>query len=219
MLIKEFYCSKSNVDIIRGSGVDIKYYCYQHEPEYPPFIVTYVGRFLKDKGIETLVKAFSIINENNLDIKLLLVGAPDSANSSSISISYLKQAIKENKNIQWEGEVSDVRKIWKKSHIAVLPSKREGLPMSLLEAAASGKPIVSTDVPGSREIAIDGLNAVTFDVDNIVKLANAIIYLCNNDKIRKEFGIRSRKLVESDMSEEEVIKKTIEKYEELYVQL
>ena len=219
LLIRKFYCSKSNVDIIRGSGVDIKYYCYQHEPEYPPFIVTYVGRFLKDKGIETLVKAFSIINENNLDIKLLLVGAPDSANSSSISINYLKQAIKENKNIQWEGEVSDIRKIWKKSHIAVLPSKREGLPMSLLEAAASGKPIVSTDVPGCREIAIEGLNAVTFEVDNIVKLANAIIYLCNNDKIRKEFGIRSRKLVESDMSEEEVIKKTIEKYEKLCVQL
>ena len=91
--------------------------------------------------------------------------------------------------------------------------------MSLLEAAASGKPIVSTDVPGCREIAIDGLNAVTFDVDNIVKLANAIMYLCNNDKIRKEFGIKSRKLVESDMSEEEVIKKTLEKYEELCVQL
>ena len=161
-------------------------------------------------GPEILMKEL-LDSYNEKPVHALDVSTPTGLN--------IQMYITENKNIQWEGEVSDIRKIWKKSHIAVLPSKREGLPMSLLEAAASGKPIVSTDVPGCREIAIDGLNAVTFDVDNIVKLANAIIYLCNNDKIRKEFGIRSRKLVESDMSEEEVIKKTIEKYEKLCVQL
>ena len=113
--------------------------------------------------------------------------------------------------------MSDIKSVWEKSHIAVLPSKREGLPLSLLEAAACGKPIIASDVVGCREVAISGFNAVTFDVDNVVQLADAIIYLSTSHKIRKHYGRNSRSLVEKDMSEREVIKETIKIYNDLMV--
>ena len=217
LLLSKFFCRKTNIRIIRGSGVDTSYYSYAEEPVYPPFIVSFVGRFLKDKGIENLIEAFSIIRDKNLDIKLWLVGEPDYGNISSVTKEYLENAISVNKNIEWKGKVSNIKKIWKNSHIAVLPSKREGLPLSLLEAAACGKPIVASDVPGCREIAISGFNAILFDVDNIVQLAEAIIYLSLQHKLRKDFGINSRSLVEKDMSEKEVIQETIKVYENLLV--
>ena len=169
------------------------------------------------KGIENLIEAFSIIRDKKLDIKLWLVGEPDYGNISSVTKEYLENAISVNKNIEWKGKVSNIKKIWKNSHIAVLPSKREGLPLSLLEAAACGKPIVASDVPGCREIAISGFNAILFDVDNIVQLADSIIYLSLQHKLRKDFGINSRSLVEKDMSEKEVIQETIKVYENLLV--
>ena len=113
------------------------------------------------------------------------------------------------------GEISDVREIWKQSHIAILPSKREGLPKSLLEAASAGRPIIATDVPGCREIAKNGENAVTVKVNNVEELYNAIIYLSENHKMRKYYGLKSRNLVKSDMSEEEVIKNTLLMYKKL----
>ena len=217
LLVTKFKCSKTNIQIIRGSGVDINYYVYSKEPKYPPFIVTFVGRFLKDKGIVNLIKAFSIIRDKNLDIKLWLVGEPDNENLSSVSKEYIKNALEENKNIYWKGNVADVKEIWKNSHIAVLPSRREGLPLSLLEAAACGKPIIASDVPGCREIAITGFNALTFDVENIEQLADAIIHLSSDHQVRKDFGIKSRSLVEKDMSEKQVIKETIKVYADLMI--
>ena len=217
LLLKKFNCHYDRIQIIRGSGVDINYYSFLEEPPYPPVIVTFVGRFLKDKGIENLIKAFSILRDKKKDVKLWLVGEPDFENVSSVSDKYIEKSIKENKNIKWVGKVSDIKSVWEKSHIAVLPSKREGLPLSLLEAAACGKPIIASDVVGCREVAISGFNAVTFDVDNVVQLADAIIYLSTSHKIRKHYGRNSRSLVEKDMSEREVIKETIKIYNDLMV--
>ena len=93
--------------------------------------------------------------------------------------------LQKNKNIHWLGEVSDIKKLWEDTNIAILPSRREGLPKSLLEAASVGRAIIATDVPGCREIAIDKVNAITVPLDNVAELTNAIIYLASNDKIRK----------------------------------
>ena len=91
------------------------------------------------------------------------------------------------------------------------------MPLSLLEAAACGKPIIASDVPGCREIAITGFNALTFDVENIEQLADAIIHLSSDHQMRKDFGIKSRSLVEKDMSEKQVIKETIKVYADLMI--
>ena len=93
------------------------------------------------------------------------------------------------------------------------------MPKSLLEAAASGKAIIATDVPGCREIAINNVNAITVPIDNDIKLAKAIEYLSKNPQVRKEYGLKSRELVEEDMSEEIIINKTISIYENLYIKV
>ena len=214
-LIKRFNCSPSNLKIIRGSGVNIEHFVYEEEKSYPPFIVTFVGRLIKDKGVDTLIKAFDILKKKNLDIKLKLVGSADLENSSSISDKDLDSFVEENNNITLEGQITDIKNVWKKSHIAVLPSKREGLPMSLLEAAACGKPLIATNVPGCREIAVSDFNALLFEVGNFVQLADAIVYLYTNNEVRRKYGLASRKLVESDLAEQQVFKNTLELYDNL----
>ena len=209
---EKLYCSKKKIVIIRGSGVDINFHKVQLEPSYPPITISYVGRLIEDKGIENLIKAFNLAFKVNKNIKLLLVGALDSKNLRPISKEYIKDSIRKSANIEYIGEVEDVREIWKVSHIAILPSKREGLPKSLLEAASAGRAIISTDVPGSREIAINSVNAETVMLGDVKALAKAIIYLSKNHKVRKKYGFKSRELVESDMSEEQVINSTLSLY-------
>ena len=213
---KKFSINKNKITLIRGSGVDINYYQSMKEPPINSIIVTFVGRLIKDKGIETLFMAFKKVNRINKNINLLIAGDIDISNPSAISKSYIDKELRENKNISWLGNVKNVKELWSKSHIAVLPSRREGLPKSLLEAAASGKPIIATDVPGCREIAINNYNAITTSLDNADELADAIKYLASNHKIRKQFGFNSRVLVERDMSEEIIVNKTISIYESLY---
>ena len=214
--LKTLKCRKDKISIIRGSGVDINYFKYTKEPLTSKIIVTFVGRLIKDKGIETLINAFYSINKTNRNIKLLIAGSIDHLNPSAINEKYMKLALSKNNNISWLGEVSNIKELWKNSHIAILPSRREGLPKSLLEAAASGRAIIATDVPGCREIAINNFNAKTVPMDNEIELTNAIIYLAKNHKTRKRYGLKSRELVEKDMSEEIIINKTISIYENIY---
>ena len=209
---KNLFCSITKIFIIRGSGVDINFHKVQLEPSHPPIIISYVGRLIQDKGIEFLIEAFKLALKSNKDIKLLLVGSLDSNNIRPISKKYLEDSINNENNIEYIGEVKDVREIWKISHIAILPSKREGLPKSLLEAAAAGRAIISTDVPGSREIAINSINAEIVQLDDINGFSQAILYLAKNHKVRKSYGLKSRELVESDMSEEQVISNTLSLY-------
>ena len=183
------------------------------EPSENPIIVSYVGRLIKDKGIETLFSAFKKVSAVNQNINLLIAGDVDILNPSGISKNYIEQKVKENKNISWLGNIKNIKKLWNKSHIAILPSRREGLPKSLLEAAACGKPIIATDVPGCREIAINNFNAITVELDNADDLAEAIKYLASNHMVRRRYGLKSRELVEKDMSEEIIVNKTISIYE------
>ena len=214
---KNLRCPKKKIFIIRGSGINLKHHTVQKEPKYPPIVVAFVGRLLEDKGIKTLLEAFKIVNTRNLNIKLMIVGSLDYNNPSSISKKYLESVIVNVQNINYLGEVEDIREVWEKAHIAILPSKREGLPKSLLEAASAGRPIIATDVPGCREIAINKINAITIPLNDVKKLSEAIILLSENNELRKMYGLRSRKLVESDMSEEIVIQKTLSIYENLII--
>ena len=209
---KVLLCSLNKIYLIRGSGIDINYHKSQAEPNSPPIIISYVGRIIQDKGIENLVEAFKLVYKINKNIKLLLVGSVDRNNIRPISDQFIRDNNKNN--IEFIGEVKDIREIWKISHIAILPSKREGLPKSLLEAAAAGRAIISSDVPGSREIAVNSINAEVFLPEDIDAMVKAILYLSKNHQVRKSYGKNSRKLVESDMSEDKVIKNTLSVYQD-----
>ena len=212
-VINTLHCKKKNIFLIRGSGVNIHHFSFQKEPLSTPIVLTYVGRLIKDKGIEVLINAFENLDNYDNKLQLILAGEIDYANPSAISQEYLNKKLKDNKNIKWLGKITDVKKLWNKSHIAVLASRREGLPKSLLEAAASGKPIIASDVPGCREIAINGVNAITFPLDDGNKLMEAIKILSNDKELRKKYGLKSREIVENGMSEDFIVKKTISVYE------
>ena len=102
------------------------------------------------------------------------------------------------------GHIDDIRAVWAMSHIAVLPSRREGLPKSLLEAAACGRPIVATDVPGCREIARPGVNALLVPADDAAALADAIDQLAGDADLRRRFGAAGRAMVEAEFSEHRI---------------
>ena len=113
------------------------------------------------------------------------------------------------------GYVSDIGKFWTSAHIAALPSRREGLPKSLLEAAACGRPIVATNVPGCREIARESVNALLVPPDNAQALADAITRLADDKELRRKFGEAGRRLVENEFSANRIGSETVALYDRL----
>lgn len=188
----------NRIALIPGSGVDVDALTPLPEPD-GPITAAYVGRLLADKGLDALLAAHELLQHRGLPIRLLLAGEPDPANPASIPRSTM-DAWKRRTGISVLGHVSDIRTVWADAHIAVLPSRREGLPMSLLEAASCGRPIVATDVPGCREIARDGVNAILVPVDDPVALAEGIARLASDPELRRRYGIQSRKLAETEFA-------------------
>jgi glycosyltransferase involved in cell wall biosynthesis len=198
---------------IRGSGVETDKLTPLPEP---PGAITaaFVGRLLDDKGVRTLVRAHEILADRGQSIRLLIAGDPDPANPVSIPPDVIAEWSR-RPGLELLGHVADVREVWKAAHIAVLPSRREGLPKSLLEAAACGRPIVATDVPGCREIAHENINALLVPADDPVALADAIARLASDYELRRRFGEAGRRLVELEFSAEHVGREICALYEKL----
>ena len=166
-------------------------------------MVGFVGRLLEDKGIRVLIAAHDILTQRGLDIRLRIAGEPDPANPSSISPAEI-EAWRSHPHLDLLGYVADIGGLWAGATIAALPSRREGLPLSLLEAAACGRPLVATDVPGCREIARANVNALLVPPDDAQALADAIERLAGDPALRREFGTASRAIVEQEFSMERI---------------
>jgi glycosyltransferase involved in cell wall biosynthesis len=203
----------SKIALIPGSGVDIHALVPLPEPP-PPVTIAFVGRLLSDKGLPTLIAAHDLLARRGRPVELLIAGEPDYANPASIPESILA-AWRRQPALVMVGHVEDIRGLWAKAHIAVLPSLREGLPLSLLEAAACGRPLVATDVPGCREIARAGINALLVPPDDAPALADAIDRLAGDPDLRARFGQASRNLVEREFSAEKIGKEIVTLYERL----
>ena len=200
--------------VIRGSGVDTTHFRATPEPPVPPVTAGYAGRMLADKGVAVLVEAQQSLRRRGGDLRLVLAGTPDPENPSSIDAATLA-AWRALPGITWLGEVDDIRTLWSIAHIAVLPSRREGLPKSLLEPAAMGRPLIATDVPGCREIARDGVNALLVPPDDAGALAAALERLADDAELRRRFGAASRALVESELAADAVGAATVACYRSL----
>lgn len=185
--------------LIPGSGVDTEALRPVAEPEGGPIRVGFVGRMLEDKGVRPLVEAFRILRRNEAAIELVLAGTPDPENHTSITEGELHRWSTEP-GISWIGHCRDIQGFWAQNHIAVLPSRREGLPKSLLEAAACGRPMVATDAPGCREVAIDGRTGLLVPIDDPPALAQAIRILAADRNLRLRFGQAARELAEQQFS-------------------
>jgi glycosyltransferase involved in cell wall biosynthesis len=190
--------AERRLTMIRGSGVDTDLLAPLPEPG-GPVTAAFVGRLLDDKGVRTLMAAQALLARRDRPIRLLIAGEPDPANPTSIPPSEI-EGWRRRPGVEVLGHVADIRTIWSAAHIAVLPSRREGLPKSLLEAAACGRPIVATDVPGCREIARAGDNALLVPPDDPVALADALDALAADPERRRRFGAAGRRLVEAEFS-------------------
>jgi glycosyltransferase involved in cell wall biosynthesis len=202
-----------NVVLIPGSGVDTEHFTPLPEPP-PPVTAAYAGRMLADKGVLTLIEAFSLLNERGISVQLLLAGDCDRENPGSLAPEQLRE-FASLYGIQWLGHVADIREVWARAHFAVLASRREGLPKSLLEAAACGRAMVATDAPGCREIAIQGETALTAPVDDARAFADAMAKLAADPELRKRLGANARRLAESRFSAEAIGRQTVALYEKL----
>jgi glycosyltransferase involved in cell wall biosynthesis len=184
---------KGRIALISGSGVDVTRFVPLPEPQGAPTF-GFVGRLLDDKGIRTLVAAHRLLRARGLDARLLIAGTPDPANPASVSQAEAASWNHEP-GITCLGHLQDIAGFWSRAHIAVLPSRREGLPLSLLEAAACGRAMIASDVPGCREIVIHGRTGLLFPVDNAVALADAMEQLSRTPDLRARYAEAARNLV------------------------
>jgi glycosyltransferase involved in cell wall biosynthesis len=203
----------AKITLIPGSGVDTKRLQPSPEPN-PPITVAFVGRLLADKGLYTLLEAHRLLEQRGCPVYLLIAGAADPANPASIPASVLAEW-KQRAGVTFLGHVSDIRTVWKQAHMAVLPSRREGLPLSLLEAAAYGRPLVATDVPGCREIARRGVNALLVPPDDATALADALEQLAADSELRHRYGAASRHLAETEFSSTRIGEEIVALYRNL----
>lgn len=192
--------------LIRGAGVDTEHFKVNKAPvnKVPTFAL--VARMLTIKGVIDAVTASRRLDERGIAHRLLLCGAPDPGSRASIP----RETIENWNNlpsVSWLGHITDVRDVWTQADVAIQPSLGgEGLPKSLLEAAACSKPIIATDVPGCREIARQGVNALIVPPGDPEALAKAMEILASSPSERHRMGLASRALVEADFSLEAVTK-------------
>jgi glycosyltransferase involved in cell wall biosynthesis len=190
---------------------------FKHEDfvEKEKLIILFPARMLWDKGVREFVEAAKMLQEKYFDkIYFKLCGMIDEGNIACVSENYLKQIEIEN-YLKWYGHQKDIKSFYKNADIVVLPSYREGLPTSLIEACAIGRPIITTNAIGCKECVDEGLNGYKVPVKSTIKLAKAIEKLIVNPKLRKAMGIRSRQKAEAEFDKKAVIKAHLKIFNEM----
>jgi len=205
----------NNFRIIKGAGVDTSVFRYNEPLQKSKIEIVFVARMLLDKGIRELIEAAKILR-NTWESKACfkLIGDVDEANLSSLKKADLDKIVIPG-YIEWLGYTTDIQPSLIMSDIACLPSYREGLPKSLIEAMAIGRPIVTTDVPGCRECVDDKVNGFLVPVHDGKALAKALETLMLDPELRIEMGKASRQKVISEMSLQQVIAETFQFYEQI----
>lgn len=199
--------------IIPGSGVDITRFRPTPEPPGPPVVVL-IARMLWDKGIGELIAAVRLLRNQGIIVHARLVGAPDPGNPTSIPVNQIEAWVDEGL-IEWMGHQDDIPSIIASAHIIVLPSYSEGIPRSLIEAAASGKPIIASDIPGCREVVKPGVNGLLIPPHDPVALADALADLISDPLRRQMMGQEGRKIAVGRLSASRIASQTLDVYHSL----
>lgn len=200
---------------IPGSGVDLERFSPVQEPlaADPPTVLLH-GRMLWDKGVGELVEAARLLRDQGRPVRVVLAGDPDRANPASIPRDRLLAWDREGL-VRWIGRREDVPELLGQAHVACLPSYREGLPLSLLEAAASGRPVVATDVPGCREAVIHGRTGFLVPARDPGALADALGLLRDDLSLRRRMGAEGRRLAEERFGRRTIAAQTLAVYHDL----
>jgi glycosyltransferase involved in cell wall biosynthesis len=205
---------KEKITLIRGSGVDLSRYSVLPEPP-EPVVFGCAARMLRIKGVEEVVAAFRLLRQRGSPARLLLAGAPDSQNPAAISKAEL-EAWSSEPGISWIGHVDDVRDVWSRAHVAVLASRGgEGIPMTLMEAAACGRPLVATDVPGCREIVVPGETGLLAAAGDVSALADMFERIADDGDLRRRCGEAARRRIVEGLDAATVGRETVAVYRAL----
>lgn len=203
----------SRIRLIRGSGVDVSKFISSDEPPGTP-IVMLPARLLWDKGVGEFVEAARTLQSRGVDARFVLVGESDPDNPTAIPEEELLKWVDEGIVELW-GFKERMEEVLPQTTIVCLPSYREGMPKSILEAMACGRPCITTDTSGCREAVRDGDNGLLVPVQDATVLADAIESLLNDKKARLRMGRRGRERAVDEFSDEVVIAQTLAVYEEL----
>lgn len=200
---------------IKGSGVDLKDYCYTPEPKEGKIKVILTARMIVEKGIFLLTEAAERLRSKYEDnVEFLLVGGLDD-HPGAITEQQLKETC-DGKYIQWLGYRTDVRDLLKHSHIVAFPSYyMEGLPKSLIEADAIGRPIITSNSIGCKETVVDGVNGFLIKPKDVDALTEKLDLLISNTELRQKMGRESRKYAEKSFDIEVVKEGHLNIYDEL----
>ncbi|GAA6432981.1 glycosyltransferase family 4 protein [Bacteroides intestinalis] len=215
LFLKNRIIKEEQAFMIKGSGVDLNQYCYTPEPVSGKIKVLLTARMIVEKGVFVLTNAALKLKAEYKDkVEFLLCGGLDD-NPKAIKEEELK-AVCDGEYIQWLGYRTDVLELLKSCHIVAFPSYyKEGLPKSLIEATAVGRPIVTTNSIGCKETVVDGYNGYLISVKDSDMLAEKLKILFEDEDLRQDMGHNSRKLAEKDFSIENVIQKHLEIYNQL----
>ncbi len=198
-----------------GSGVDMGRFTMLPMPTNEPIAIGCAARMVRLKGIADLVAASRILRGRNVPHRLVLAGGSDEENPDAIPEQKLRQWVRQD-GIEWLGPIGDVRELWRQCHIAALASLGgEGVPLSLVEAAACGRPLVATDVPGSRDVARAGVNAFLAPPGSPQLLADALDRLIRDSAQRGAFAAESRRIAATEFSLDHVLTATLALYDKL----
>jgi glycosyltransferase involved in cell wall biosynthesis len=201
------------IRLIPGAGVDLELFRPTTAPNGAPTVVM-ATRLLWNKGVAEFIAAARQLRARSVDARFVLAGDPDPVNPASVSADDVRGWTKEGV-IEYVGFVDDMPGLLAHSHVVCLPSYREGLPKSLIEAAAAGRAIVTTDVPGCREAVRDGYNGFLVPPRSTNELAAALERLIVNPVLREEMGRHGRALAENRFGQDAIIRQTLAIYDEL----
>jgi glycosyltransferase involved in cell wall biosynthesis len=212
-LVGEGVIPASQARIIAGSGIDAAAYSMQPQPSGIPVVVL-PARMLWDKGVGEFVEAARRLKQKGVHARFILVGRRDEHNPAAIPEIHLKEWVQEGV-VEWWGHREDMPAVYAAAMLVVLPSYREGLPKVLLEAAACGKAIVATDVPGCREIVRDRFNGLLVSPRDSTALATAIEELLSDQALREAMGPRSRTRVLAEWSSLRITEQVLGLYRDM----
>jgi glycosyltransferase involved in cell wall biosynthesis len=195
--------------LIRGAGVNLQLFKPCPAPSGTVRILL-PARMLADKGVREFVAAAGRVRAAGVKAEFVLAGGTDS-NPASIPEAQLR-AWHDSGDVTWLGQVIDMAALLSTVHIVCLPSYREGLPKALLEALAAGKPVVSTNVPGCREVVQHGHNGILVPARDVDELTAALMQLIEDPVLRQTYGVHGRMMAEKWFSDEAVISQTLRLY-------
>ncbi|MFT3717977.1 glycosyltransferase family 4 protein [Pseudorhodoferax sp.] len=199
--------------LIRGAGVDMAVFAPAEPPAGTPVVVL-GARMLRDKGVQEFVAAARLLRARQVDVRCVLVGAPDPANPSSLTREQLERWQAEGA-VEWWGHRDDMAAVLRQCHIACLPSYREGLPKFLLEAMACGLAVVSTDATGCRQAVEHGVTGLLVPPRDAGALARALERLLRDGQERAAMGRAGRERVQRLFDDRIVVRDTVALYRQL----